>query len=196
MAQCRPVRTQGRFLTPKVEARLMVDNKRFGTGKDITPPWSTPRTMGASFTLEFAKPQRSPFATYDRTMIQSKVSKYKCSTELSVTTRQPSRTRHGNKQRSILASFSISGNRKFKTLGVHAFSGRGPDGYLKLKIPLSLVKILKIQAQLLSCPMPEPVVLPFNNGVRTIYKRDALFVKLTADNGLCGYGPGGFRANC
>ncbi|MEK9984859.1 MAG: hypothetical protein VW879_08950, partial [Opitutae bacterium] len=38
--------------------------------------------------------------------------------------------------------------------------------------------------------MPEPVVLPFNNGVRTIYKRDALFVKLTADNGLCGYGPG------
>ena len=38
--------------------------------------------------------------------------------------------------------------------------------------------------------MPEPVVLPFNNGVRTIYKRDALFVKLTADNGLCAMGPG------
>ncbi len=38
--------------------------------------------------------------------------------------------------------------------------------------------------------MPEPVVLPFNNGVRTIYKRDALLVKVTADNGLCGYGPG------
>lgn len=38
--------------------------------------------------------------------------------------------------------------------------------------------------------MPEPLVLPFNNGVRTIYKRDVLFVKVTAKNGLCGYGPG------
>ena len=38
--------------------------------------------------------------------------------------------------------------------------------------------------------MPDPLVLPFNNGVRTIYKRDVLFVKVTAKNGLCGYGPG------
>lgn len=52
------------------------------------------------------------------------------------------------------------------------------------------MQIARIQAHLLTCPMPEPVVLPFNNGVRTIYKRDALFVKVTADNGLTGYGPG------
>ena len=52
------------------------------------------------------------------------------------------------------------------------------------------MKITNIQAYLLTCPMPEPVVLPFNNGVRTIYKRDALYVKVTTDNGLSGFGPG------
>jgi L-alanine-DL-glutamate epimerase-like enolase superfamily enzyme len=55
---------------------------------------------------------------------------------------------------------------------------------------ISHMKIQNIQAFLLTCPMPKPVVLPFNNGVRTIYKRDALYVKVTMDNGLCGFGPG------
>lgn len=52
------------------------------------------------------------------------------------------------------------------------------------------MKIAQVQAHLLSCPMPEPVVLPFKGGVRTIYKRDALIVKVTTTNGLTGYGPG------
>lgn len=38
--------------------------------------------------------------------------------------------------------------------------------------------------------MPEPIVLPFWGGVRTILKRDAMIVRVKADNGLEGYGPG------
>ena len=133
-----PVRTQGRFLTPKVEARLMVDNKRFGTGKDITPPWSNSHApWGASFTLEFAKPQKvSLLATYDRTMIQSKVSK---AIQVFIGTLRNEHdsppalgTVINNDQ--FWRLFPISGNRRFKTLGVHAFSGRGPDGLSEIEV--------------------------------------------------------------
>ncbi len=52
------------------------------------------------------------------------------------------------------------------------------------------MKIQRVRAYLLSYPMAEPVVLPYYGDVRTILKRDALFVKIEADNGLTGYGPG------
>ncbi len=35
------------------------------------------------------------------------------------------------------------------------------------------MQITKVEAFLMSYPMPEPVVLPFWGGVRTIVKRDA-----------------------
>ena len=38
--------------------------------------------------------------------------------------------------------------------------------------------------------MPSPVRLPFYGGERTILKRDALYVKVSTDAGLCGFGPG------
>ncbi|MBL62693.1 MAG: hypothetical protein CMI30_04705 [Opitutae bacterium] len=52
------------------------------------------------------------------------------------------------------------------------------------------MEITDLQAVLLSSPMPAPVELPFHGGKRTVFKRDALFVKATTDNGLVGYGPG------
>ncbi len=42
----------------------------------------------------------------------------------------------------------------------------------------------------MSCPMPEVVRLPFYGGERTVLKRDAMLIKVTADNGLVGYAPG------
>lgn len=57
------------------------------------------------------------------------------------------------------------------------------------------MKITDLQAVLLSCPMPEPVELPFHGGKRTIFKRDALYVKVTAGDGLTGYGPGAASEN-
>ena len=38
--------------------------------------------------------------------------------------------------------------------------------------------------------MPEMIVLSFWGGTRTIIKRDAMLIKITADNGLVGYAPG------
>jgi L-alanine-DL-glutamate epimerase-like enolase superfamily enzyme len=52
------------------------------------------------------------------------------------------------------------------------------------------MNIEKIEAHILSYVMPEPVILPFKGGIRTIYKRDALITKVTTDNGITGYGPG------
>lgn len=42
----------------------------------------------------------------------------------------------------------------------------------------------------MSYAMPEKIELPFWGGVRTILKRDAMLIKVTADNGLTGYAPG------
>ncbi len=52
------------------------------------------------------------------------------------------------------------------------------------------MKISDLKAVLLSCPMPEPVELPFHGGKRTIFKRDALYLKVSAGNDLVGFSPG------
>jgi L-alanine-DL-glutamate epimerase-like enolase superfamily enzyme len=51
------------------------------------------------------------------------------------------------------------------------------------------MKIASVRSFLLSYPFPEPIHLPFFGGERTILKRDAMFVRVEADNGLVGYGP-------
>jgi L-alanine-DL-glutamate epimerase-like enolase superfamily enzyme len=52
------------------------------------------------------------------------------------------------------------------------------------------MKITEIRADLMSCPLAEPLRLPFYGGERTILKRDAMLIRATADNGLVGYAPG------
>jgi len=52
------------------------------------------------------------------------------------------------------------------------------------------LKISKVEAFLLSSPFEKPLLLPFYGGERTILKRDAMFIRVTADNGLKGYAPG------
>ena len=52
------------------------------------------------------------------------------------------------------------------------------------------MKIAGVRSYLLSYPFPEPIRLPFFGGERTILKRDAMFVRVEADNGLVGYAPG------
>jgi L-alanine-DL-glutamate epimerase-like enolase superfamily enzyme len=52
------------------------------------------------------------------------------------------------------------------------------------------MKITEVQAFLMSFPFPEPLLLPFYGGERTIIKRDAMLIRVKADNGLVGYAPG------
>ena len=52
------------------------------------------------------------------------------------------------------------------------------------------MKITDVQAILMSCPLPEPMVMPFYNGQRTILKRDAMLIRIRTDTGLTGYAPG------
>ena len=52
------------------------------------------------------------------------------------------------------------------------------------------MKITKVEGLLLSCPFDEPIRLPFFGGERTILKRDAMLIRVTADNGLKGFAPG------
>jgi L-alanine-DL-glutamate epimerase-like enolase superfamily enzyme len=52
------------------------------------------------------------------------------------------------------------------------------------------VKITSVESFLLSCPLAEPLRLPFWGGERTIVKRDAMFIRITTDTGLRGYAPG------
>jgi L-alanine-DL-glutamate epimerase-like enolase superfamily enzyme len=52
------------------------------------------------------------------------------------------------------------------------------------------MKIVSVRSFLLSYPFPEPIRLPFYGGERTILKRDAMFIRVEADNGLVGYAPG------
>jgi L-alanine-DL-glutamate epimerase-like enolase superfamily enzyme len=52
------------------------------------------------------------------------------------------------------------------------------------------MKIADVRPYLLSYPFPEPIRLPFWGGERTIVKRDAMFIRVAADNGLVGYAPG------
>jgi L-alanine-DL-glutamate epimerase-like enolase superfamily enzyme len=55
---------------------------------------------------------------------------------------------------------------------------------------LDSMKIASIQSFLLSYPLDEPLRLTYYGGERTILKRDAMFVRVQADNGLVGYAPG------
>ncbi len=52
------------------------------------------------------------------------------------------------------------------------------------------MKITEVHAFLMSYPLPEPLLLPFHGGERTILKRDAMLIRVQADNGLVGYAPG------
>jgi L-alanine-DL-glutamate epimerase-like enolase superfamily enzyme len=52
------------------------------------------------------------------------------------------------------------------------------------------MRITRVESFLMSYPMAEPLRLPFWNGVRTILKRDAMYVRVTTDTGLQGFAPG------
>src|SRR5947209_15903267 len=52
------------------------------------------------------------------------------------------------------------------------------------------MRITSVRSFLLSYPFPQPLRLPFYGGERTILKRDAMLIRVEADNGLIGYAPG------
>jgi L-alanine-DL-glutamate epimerase-like enolase superfamily enzyme len=52
------------------------------------------------------------------------------------------------------------------------------------------MKITRVESFLLSCPLPEPLKLPFFGGERTILKRDAMLIRVETDKGLTGWAPG------
>ena len=52
------------------------------------------------------------------------------------------------------------------------------------------MKISKVEAFLMSYAFDEPLKMRFWGGERTIFKRDAMLIRVTADNGLTGYAPG------
>jgi L-alanine-DL-glutamate epimerase-like enolase superfamily enzyme len=52
------------------------------------------------------------------------------------------------------------------------------------------MNIVSVRSFLLSYPLPEPILLPYHGGERTILKRDAMFIRIQTDKGLVGYAPG------
>ena len=52
------------------------------------------------------------------------------------------------------------------------------------------MKITSVQAFLLTYPFPDPLHLSYYGGKRTIFKRDAMLIRIETDNGLVGYAPG------
>lgn len=52
------------------------------------------------------------------------------------------------------------------------------------------MKITQVESFLMSYQMPEPKKLPFWGGERTIFKRDAMLIRVSTDIGLTGYAPG------
>jgi L-alanine-DL-glutamate epimerase-like enolase superfamily enzyme len=52
------------------------------------------------------------------------------------------------------------------------------------------MRIRRLDAFLLSYPLPEPRRLTYYGGRRTILKRDAMLIRLETDSGLVGYAPG------
>jgi len=52
------------------------------------------------------------------------------------------------------------------------------------------VRITEVDAILLSCPLKEPLKLPFYGGLRTIIKRDAMIVRVVTYMGRRGFAPG------
>nr|AER58198.1 mandelate racemase/muconate lactonizing protein [uncultured Acidobacteriota bacterium] len=51
------------------------------------------------------------------------------------------------------------------------------------------MRIRSVRAHLLSYPLPDPLKITYHGGERTIVKRDAMLIRVDADNGLVGYGP-------
>src|SRR4051812_1246373 len=52
------------------------------------------------------------------------------------------------------------------------------------------MKITGVRACLLSYPFEEPIKLNYCGGERTIFKRDAMLIRVDTDRGLVGYAPG------
>ncbi len=52
------------------------------------------------------------------------------------------------------------------------------------------MKIVRVEAHLLSFPFPEPIELSYHGGDRRIVKRDAMLIRVGCSNGLVGYAPG------
>ena len=52
------------------------------------------------------------------------------------------------------------------------------------------MRITRADALLMSCPLREPLRLPFHGGERTILKRDAMLIRVVTDTGLVGFAPG------
>jgi len=52
------------------------------------------------------------------------------------------------------------------------------------------VRITGVEPFLMSCPMPQPLRLPFWGGERTILKRDAMLIRVDTDGGVRGWAPG------
>lgn len=52
------------------------------------------------------------------------------------------------------------------------------------------MRISSVRSYLLSYPFPDPIRLTYYGGERTILKRDAMLIRVEADNGLVGYAPG------
>ncbi len=52
------------------------------------------------------------------------------------------------------------------------------------------MQIQTVRPYLLSCPLERPLRLLYYGGERTIIKRDAMVIRVEADNGLIGYAPG------
>ena len=53
-----------------------------------------------------------------------------------------------------------------------------------------MLTIRKVECFLLSCPLPEPLVLPYFGGERRILKRDAMLIRVETCEGIVGYAPG------
>lgn len=52
------------------------------------------------------------------------------------------------------------------------------------------MKIRSVSATLLSYPFESPIRLPYYGGQRTLFKRDAMVIRIETDGGLIGYAPG------
>jgi L-alanine-DL-glutamate epimerase-like enolase superfamily enzyme len=53
-----------------------------------------------------------------------------------------------------------------------------------------MLTIRKVECFLLSCALPEPLVLSYFGGERRILKRDAMLIRVETDQGIVGYAPG------
>ena len=52
------------------------------------------------------------------------------------------------------------------------------------------MKIVRVEAHLLSFPFAQPIELSYHGGDRRIVKRDAMLIRVECSNGLVGYAPG------